>query len=356
MNGSSSNNLGIILGAGASHACGTHAPERDDQCPPPLAKEVFAPAFDDILGRYPQLVKRVPEVRMRLVKGENIEEILRGLYDSAQQYGKYWPFQIPIYLRHLFWIFSRHCEHGGTNFDILVRPILESSIGKVMFLSLNYDLLLDSAIASCENWKFETLDSYLPEDKKWFLFKPHGSVNWAREIDNCPSDHAFGYRPFDLNETPHFSQDMEIKLVKPSWPHPYDYYVPGSGIDGYLYPQIVIPADKPKEFACPNLHTEQAKAFLKGCTNFLFIGFSGHDDDIASLLGMMPRGSRLMIVGMGEQDAQGIFQTMCSRAPELVRKDLVPSFYNDGFSTFIESEAFETYLTCIHVSPTSGAA
>jgi hypothetical protein len=81
MNSSSLENLTIIFGAGASCACGAYAPGRDDQYPPPLAKDIFAPVFDDILGHCPQLRNRVREVRIRLARKENVEEILRDLYE-----------------------------------------------------------------------------------------------------------------------------------------------------------------------------------------------------------------------------------------------------------------------------------
>jgi hypothetical protein len=344
MNISFRESLAIIFGAGASYGCGAHAPRINDQCHPPLAKDIFAPCFDNVLARYPRLRNRVAEVRVRLNRGENIEGILRGLYDSAERHGKYWTFQIPIYLRHLFWMFCMPGEEASTTYDILVRPVLESPIRKVMFLCLNYDLLLDSAIASYENRKFETMDSYIPEDKKWLLIKPHGSVNWAREIVNCPSDGAFGCRPFDLNEIPRFAPDAQLRLVLPSTPRPYDYYVPGCATDRYLYPQIVIPADKPKDFACPDSHNQLARAFVKNCANLLIIGFSGHDDDIVSILGAIPKRTRLMIVGMGKRDAEQTFRRICSRAPTLKHKELAPVFYNGGLSRFIESGKLEEYL------------
>jgi len=351
MNSGFRENLTIIFGAGASCASGAYAPGRDEQCPPPLAKDIFAPIFDDILGHYPQLTRRVREVRIRLAREENVEEILRDLYDSAARHQKYWPFQIPLYLRHLFWTFSLYCESGSTDFDVLVHPVLESSLQRVMFISLNYDLLLDSAIAGCEcpKWQFDTMDSYIPKGKKWRLIKPHGSVNWAREISNCPSDRYVGFRPSELSENPRFTTDTEPKVALWSRQHHYPY-LPGATTDGYLFPQVVIPADKPKDFACPDSHIQEVRAFLKNCANLLFVGFSGHDDDIISLLETIPRGSRLMIVGMGKQDAQTIFKRMCSRASDIGRKELVATFYNAGFSEFIRSGELERYLTHANLS------
>lgn len=86
----------------------------------------------------------------------------------------------------------------------------------------------------------------------------------------------------------------------------------------------------------------QARAFLNSCANLLSIG---HDGDIISSLETIPRGSRLMIVGMGDQDGQKIFHRMCSRTSDIGRKKLVAAFYNAGFSEFIRSGELERYLT-----------
>lgn len=94
----------------------------------------------------------------------------------------------------------------------------------------------------------------------------------------------------------------------------------------------------------------QARAFLNSCANLLFIGFSGHDGGIISLLETIPRGSRLMIVGMGDQDGQKIFHRMCSRTSDIGRKKLVAAFYNAGFSEFIRSGELERYLTRANLS------
>jgi len=57
-----------------------------------------------------------------------------------------------------------------------------SEFDQVLFLALNYDLLLEKAITSYDDVPFDHLDSYLPRKKKWSLIKPHGSVNWGRQL------------------------------------------------------------------------------------------------------------------------------------------------------------------------------
>jgi len=125
--------------------------------------------------------------------------------------------------------------------------------------------------------------------------------------------------------------------------HGHDFYVPNSPpVEGYLYPQLVIPADNPKEFACPKSHIEEAKTFLRDCGNLILIGFSGHDRHIVQLLETIPNQSSLTIVGKGSGDAERVFDAMCLQLPPLKHKGLTLSFQNAGFSEFVASEAFRT--------------
>ena len=336
-----SQSLGIILGAGASHDCGAHVVEAPDKTVP-LAKDVFGECFDDVLRCFPQLNRRKGELRARLAKGENLEAVLRDFYDSARANQKYWPFQIPLYLRQLFWTISQDYTDGSTKFDTLVRRTLASAYRNVLFLSLNYDLFLDEAIMGYECVDLSDMDSYIPPEKKWMLIKPHGSVNWARAIDNCPRGRPGEFWPTKLNEVPHYTHENPSVVM---WNRTLGlYYRPSCPPDGYMYAQLVIPADNPKEFACPAAHIEAARAFLGGCSNLIVIGFSGRDEQIARLLGLMPDRSHITIVGKGAGNAQAVMSTMLSRVPDLVSKDFNAEFYDDGFSEFVMSDTFGQYL------------
>lgn len=331
--------LTVILGAGASHDCGVHGQEEDSNCPPPLAKDLFAPVYDPTLSWYPRLAARTDEVRTRLAADENMEDILRDLYESARQHNNYWPFQIPLYLRHLFWSISLDYASNSTKFDTFVRVVLESHFSRVMFVNLNYDLFLDQALERYDGCKLESLRSYVPKAKNWLLIRPHGAVNWARPIDNCPVYHDI-FCPTQLDTTPQFASNGDITLVM--WNRSnHNFYVPNSSArEGYLYPQLVIPADNPKEFACPKSHIEDATMFLRDCSNFLLIGFSGRDEHIVRLLETMPNHSKLAIVGKGSRDAEQILNAMCFQMPNLKQKNLLLSFHNGGFSEFITSQSF----------------
>jgi hypothetical protein len=211
---------------------------------------------------------------------------------------------------------------------------LDYSFERVLFLSVNYDLFLEAAIERYEAHEFTSVNSYVPDSKKWLLVKPHGSVNWARTLENCPKyGDGLPRAPSDLQEAPRFTPG--IRLVYRSAER-NDYYVPGSTEEvGYLYPQIVVPVDRPKEFVCPPSHSDQASAFVAECRNFLLIGFSAHDDDILKLLKRMPARSRLTVVSSG--DARKVYDRIISGAVGLEARGLVTSFWDDGFASYVDS-------------------
>lgn len=218
-----------------------------------------------------------------------------------------------------------------------MRRVLDYSFEKILFVSLNYDLLLEAALERYDGHEFAAEDSYVSDQKKWILLKPHGSVNWARILENCPKYGEGLFRaPSDLQEAPVFAPGL--KVVR--WNRrSHDFYIPRSNEGGYLYPEIVLPVDRPKEFVCPQCHTDQASAFVESCDKFLLIGFSAHDDDILGLLKAIPARSRLIIVSRG--DAREIFLRMCSVDPSLTAKQVATSFYDDGFSAYVGSSQFE---------------
>jgi hypothetical protein len=335
------NRLTIILGAGASHDCADRdtAAHIDEAYCPPLAKEIFAHQFDGILSRYPTVTALLDELRTKLAKGGNFEEIFRGLLESAERHRTFWPLQLPLYFRELFWTVSLDYMRGSSKFDTLVRRVLESSFEQIMFINLNYDLFLEDAFTKYDQHEFRDLNSYVPSSKKWRYIKPHGSVNWARVMENCPADSRGWFFPSRLAEMPIFSSELTLVMWNR---HSGDFYIPGGGPPGYLYPQVIVPTDRPKCFVCPRVHADLARTFVQNCQHFLMIGFSGRDEDVVDLFREMPSRSRLAIVSKG--DARKIHTRMSSRVASLKSKKITSSFHDMGFSKFVGHKAFDQFL------------
>jgi len=334
--------LTIILGAGSSHDCADvkTATRVNEDWRPPLARDIFSSQFDRILNHYPTITARLDELRTELSKDQSFEEIFRELLESAAQHKKFWPFQVPIFLRELFWTISEGHVQGSTKFDTLVRRVLESDFKEILFVNLNYDLFLEDAIENYDQHQFRNVDSYIPLSKKWRYVKPHGSVNWAKIVTNCPTNGSGLFLPSRLQEAPAFSPELLVVM----WNRKSgDFYIPGGGPEGYLYPQIVVPTDRPKDFVCPESHLYAAREFVNHCGHFLVIGFSGRDEHILDFLEGVPGNSCWCIVSKG--DTGEIVERLRGRIESLKSGNVKVSVNDMGFSAFVERATFERFLT-----------
>ncbi len=333
--------LTVILGAGASYDCADRdtASVVNDDFRPPLAKDILARRFDGILNGYPLVTARLDELRTRLSNSGDFEQIFRTLLESAANHQKFWPLLLPVYLRELFWSVSLGYIQGSSKFDTLVRRVLESDFEEVMFVNLNYDLFLEDALANYDRHQFSDIDSYMPASKKWRYVKPHGSVNWAKIMENCPSDDSGWFLPSRLQEMPVFSPDLRVAMWNR---HSRDFYIPGGGPRGYLYPQVVVPTDKPKSFVCPESHEANARTFVRSCKRFLMIGFSGRDEDVVNLLCDAPAESCWTIVS--GRDARATKRRVFRGLRISSSADTKWRLYDKGFARFVGDKLFDQVL------------
>ena len=333
--------LTIILGAGASHGCADEATAAhvNGGFRPPLVQDLFGARFNAILDRYPGLTARLDELRNDLRNNANFEEVFRGLLESAERHRKFWPLQVPLYLRELFWTISLEYVRGSTKFDTLVRRALESPYEEVLFINLNYDLFLEDALTNYDQHEFSDIGSYSPMSRKWRYVKPHGSVNWARILENCPEGDQGWFLPTRLKQMPVFSPQLRVVMWNR---HSRDFYVPGGGARGYLYPQLIVPTDQPKNFVCPREHIDQATMFIQDCQGFLVIGFSGRDEDVVGLLRNARNDARWVIVSCG--DARSIFERLGRQGGSGTISGVDAIFYDMGFAKFVDDGTLDQFL------------
>lgn len=341
MNAQSEHALTVVLGAGSSHGCadGQITPRTNPQYRPPLAKDLFASSFEQILSRFPKVRARADELRTKLAKGKSFEDVFSNILDSAYRSKTFWPYQVPLYLRELLWTVSDDYLQGSSKFDTLVRCVLESKFRKVLFLNLNYDLFLERALTNYDGHDFNSANSYIPTSKRWFYVKPHGSVNWGSILENCPRDGAGVLRPSLLQDPPVLSKD----LIPVLWNrHSGDFYTPGGKPEGFPYPRIIVPTDKPKEFICPTDLIEETKRFIQTCDHFLFIGFSAQDEHIIDILQEIPDKSRVIIVSGA--DATSILERLQTRIHSFASNGHTTELHDQGFGNYIEGSDFESLV------------
>jgi hypothetical protein len=282
--------LAIVLGAGASKDCVAEGgiTEFESNWRPPLTAELFAPrpSFNEILRKYPKVSAVSENIRVRLRNSENLEDILKDLISVGSPQVKKQVWEVTFYLQELLWTVSeKFVMSGGTKYDTLVQRLLSSEFGQILFFTLNYDLFLDRALSTFDDVFFGSIDSYFPADKRWSLIKPHGSVNWGRQLLNGRSDTqnpdlVLG----QMDGEPDLASDIEVMKVGLS-----QLQVNQRNPEGKMFfPAMALPARGDKDFVCPTQHVEKAEQFFAQCKTFLFIGFSGLDPHVLALFAKVP--------------------------------------------------------------------
>jgi hypothetical protein len=200
--------LMVIFGAGASYDSSPDFPPPQPQAgnanfgtppPPPNAREIWRPPltprlfldsngeFGGIVRNYPKLLPLLPHLR-RPSSGRSIEEELESWQAEANedQERKRQLFSIRYYLHDLLLTVSTEWlkqTSDVTNYVVLLDQIRHFSTGNdpVCLVTFNYDLLLDRALLSF-GYKTVSLERCFEAHPTLKLFKPHGSVDWARFV------------------------------------------------------------------------------------------------------------------------------------------------------------------------------
>ena len=168
-------------------------------------------------------------------------------------------------------------------------------LDEVLFLTLNYDTLLEIPLAKNFGIDFSEETHYINQNG-WSLVKLHGSTNWYRSF------------PF---QTQNASDDEYFKMLKTiPLPLPLQNNFILINMSGYgnkyignspVYPAITVPVDGKYDINCPKAHEEKAKDFLTNCHNYLIIGTSGKDQDLLDLLKNHAKGGKVLAVGKEEK-------------------------------------------------------
>ncbi len=341
--------LVIILGAGASHSLNPDPKALDNQgYRPPLAADIFRgnSEFRRILNKFP-LAENLASVIDRKIRqnreGIGLEQILKE-YETILNSGRESIItrnflQVPLYLNNLFGEISSLFTKQPDEYNNLVT-LATDKLDEVLFLTLNYDTLLEIPLSRNFGIDFASEEQYINENG-WSLIKLHGSTNWY---------HLFETQVQDPTDDKYFQM---LKTVATPLPLQKEFTMTvmgGYGVksigNSFVYPAITVPVDGKYDINCPASHQEKAKEFLPSCHNYLIIGTSGNDQDLLDLLKSHVRSAHVMLVGREE-----------NRTAETKRKfmDAVPQFQNSietffdsrGFSKFVESGKLDEFLDLI---------
>lgn len=310
----------VILGAGASwDVANDGAPIKRPEFRPPLARELFnmqkRPEFWTVMIPYDGAKLLSSSLAPLIELGEvGVEDALREYaYHSKPQPQQHFK-HIPAYLRDLMYRVSTDYVDRPGCYIQLVEALLINSDHEVLFLVLNYDTLLESALTYYfDDHHFSELSDYTSDKKDFKVVKIHGSVNWFRPMNHLTDttgtwvDVVRSISVEALSEVPETDIFIQDEVANVSSVPPNDRRV---------YPVLTAPlaGKRLDQAVCPDGHLNFARDFLADCQKFLIVGTSGLDDDLMELLqaNLHPgRGVHIHIVdsGGGAQTTLSNFQS-----------------------------------------------
>ena len=184
---------------------------------PPLARHLFNiqrhANFNEILERYEGAKFLTAGLAEKSLKDDfNIEAELRRLSEHTDDQTRQNFKHIPAYLRDLLHQASYSYVDSPSNYQILVSELLAEKCHDVLFLVMNYDTLLESAIASYNrDLSFMHLDDYIDKGRSAKVVKLHGSCDWFLTITPKVNSWAESVEKF---EVPSGVREEEIRINK----------------------------------------------------------------------------------------------------------------------------------------------
>lgn len=357
----------VIIGAGAScdlipyHAGkGLSIGWFDDHMQkPPLTQDVFRDdaVTKQILDRYQGARNLAATIRLELIQNDRqLEPLLREYRDATGQPLASQFVEIPLYLQDLFAAVSKFTNQP-TNYQRLAQVLFSdaSGIEKVVFVTLNYETLLDDVLFSdFFGYQRTAMDSYTGD--RCMLVKLHGSVNWVRKLkwssrlatmnlaSYLAAVRSLGFAQLKSNVTP------EIEFRPPNskgvrWgggrmneSGDYDFTL--------FYPALSVPlGDYDPYFACPAEHIEALKNVLPECSAVIAIGTSARDGDLLGLLKEhLGSVGLLYVVDSGTEATEGTYVRLRD-VPQLART--FGERFGNGFSHFILNGGPERFVEAL---------
>ena len=339
--------LAVIIGAGASTDVippgDLHANEvQRSTYQPPITENIFKSnsQFQSILNAYPLAHNAINILKKQLNRDEGtIEQLLLRLKESKQEIQRRQFKQVPLVLQRMFGRISIGYCHSPVNYSELITTTLFDDVSEVLYLTLNYDLLLEKALTEESGLAFNTMTDYLPAHKKWNLVKIHGSVNWGRKFKEDAVVNKGGSLDDFLENLVNADLDKDLEE---EFEIDNSYNNSPQHLSG-LYPALTVPLDNKYAYNCPIEHLAAAKNFLSDCMILVIIGVSGRDKDLLELLqNNLPNGHFTVIL-VGKGSTEEAKKNFLSGVPKL--KKATWQVFDEGFSEFLEDGELERLVS-----------
>ncbi len=288
----------VILGAGASHDSNDLLPPEERFMPgsyrPPLTKDLFHPQaiWAELAGNFTLAGPIIQKIRrqQREDKDVSIETVLREISDEALSYPSRhknlaaltFYLQVVINLVHEKWLAE---SLNMTNQQMLVDELLAwqaTSKQRIVFVTFNYDLLLEAAIESLTPQTFEFMDEYIDDDNIR-VYKPHGSVNWARIY--LPTGSPFRYSVIINDVRRQVSEGIDRLQSTDKFAVRKSLLGPLNMDEEPVYlPALAVPVARKAEWQFPNDHLNALADDLGQVENVITIGWRGAEDNFIEFM------------------------------------------------------------------------
>lgn len=290
----------VIVGAGASYDSiilgNTPLSDSQGRWRPPINGGLFGfnTEFDEILKKYPGALSFRSDISLC----PDIEEYFQNKYDLSQGPGgetlQLQILNVQFYLQDLFYSISHeYIDFGTSNYDILVSQAYEyylRSKEEVLFVSFNYDTLLEKSIENICKVRFDTIQDYMKSPLK--VFKPHGSCNWVRTIADLDRNQITSMKKNGFAKVLYSSSDItktlkhidnlnkNIGILQTSLAEIENN--PQSNL--VCVPQILIPLQSKDEFIMPDFHLKELGSLLEKVNEIFIIGWKANELHFNKLL------------------------------------------------------------------------
>ncbi len=244
------------------------------------------------------------------------------------------------YLHDLFRLISTEWlsrTNGVTNYAVLLDQIRHRNTANepVCLVSFNYDLLLDRAIFPT-GVNPQTLERQFDGHPMFKLFKPHGSVDWARLVadpegtageprsqtvlDGSPPPRRAPEHLIELTPALRFS-DQYVRANATAPQEMFKFNEP-------IIPAIAIPVQTKTEetFEWPEAHQAQFEEMLHQVTKILIIGWQAKEAHFLKVLreklptGGLTQITHLQVVGRDAAEAGNISKQFIADIDRRVKK------------------------------------
>lgn len=339
-------NLTVILGAGAAFDVVNFQSNQqvEDANFRPLTTANLFHTHKDWESEYlkfPNVASVIEELRNAFPSKDptslDIENFLKGLKESPKLHRNAQFREFPLYLQHYFTaVTDKYCKKPS-NYMTLINKIFDLDLGKVVFVTTNYDLLFDKALHHQYITKFSISDPDMNKyisSENWAYIKLHGSIDWGRHIKEGMVKNKSNTLPGLVDNVAQLGKELESALESDII-RDHTFNLKERQL---IYPAISVPVGESK-LNCRDDHVQTLKDHLNNCHNFLIIGFSGYDEDVLRLLNEKEGGFGQVLFVSGSEDsareANGKFFSFGDLGDKL--QGHVDIYPGNGFDEFVRT-------------------